>query len=278
MILVLGVDGYLGSLLCSANVYNLPDISGVPNLSKILYSLSKDQLIDCGLKPEEVSTVVIAASKPKLEKWSLRDFESNLNIVKGVTKHFQDSRVIFLSTVDIYGNSPDLPLNEFSKQAGNSLYAKSKIQSEHVLMENFSSDRLLILRLPGVYGGSYKAHGLLDLFVRHCQKNKPVVLDSVDVLEVKRDWVYGPDIIEFLIRNTLNEKFSGGVFNFVRGRSITIKEWIMCAEELTGSTATIVFREPQIHHEIFDLEFDTSRLTSAFPALTYTPIKDSIIV
>jgi nucleoside-diphosphate-sugar epimerase len=278
MILVLGVNGYLGSLLCSANVDNLPHILGVPNLSKILYSLSREQLIDYGLKPKEVSTVVVAASKPKLEKWSLRDFESNLNIVKGVTKHFQDSRVIFLSTVDIYGNSPDLPLNESSEQAGNSLYAKSKIQSEEVLMENFSSDRLLILRLPGVYGGSHKAHGLFDLFVRCCRKNKPVVLDSVDVLDVKRDWVYGPDIIDFLIRNTLNEQFMGGVFNFVCGRSVTIKEWILCAEELTGSTATIVFREPQIHHEIFDLRFDASRLTNAFPALTYTPIEKSIIL
>ena len=74
MILVLGVNGYLGSLLCSANVDNLPHILGVPNLSKILYSLSREQLIDYGLKPKEVSTVVVAASKPKLEKWSLRDF------------------------------------------------------------------------------------------------------------------------------------------------------------------------------------------------------------
>lgn len=275
MILVIGQNGYLGSLLVSSESGNQIIRPPIPKLSRILYDSSTSQLSEMGIDCGNISDVVIAASKPKLEKWSVDDMHSNIQIVQGVVRHFRNSRIIFLSTIDVYGHSPTLPITESSDLTGNTLYAKSKLRSEKILQENFPSDKLAIFRLPGVYGGSVRAHGLMDLFVRNIRNHQPIVLDSEDVLAVKRDWIYGPDIVELLNKLLLSNKFRGGTYNLVNGKAFRIREWISHAERIAGSSAKLELRNPMVHHEIFDLIFDDRKLRAFFPEFSSTAIEDS---
>jgi nucleoside-diphosphate-sugar epimerase len=278
MILLIGQTGYLGSLLLSSGFKDKIVSPTSSRLSRLINDIPKNKLSEVGIEQEQIEDVIIVASKPKLEKWTLNDFHSNTGIVNGVVKHFAKSRITFFSTVDVYGNSPDLPLTESSSLAGNSLYAKSKILSEKILRDSYSSDQILIFRLPGVYGGSQKAHGLMDLFVRNIRCRQPIILDSKDVLEVRRDWVYGPDIARLMDLIVSDNQFTGGVFNLVSGNAPLISQWIEYAERIANSKAKVAIRDPMIHHEIFDLVFNRSKLSEFFPKFTFTSVENSLIL
>ena len=229
--------------------------------------------MEFGIKPETIETVVLVASKPKLEKWTIADFKQNVQIVQGAIKHFENSNFVFFSSVDVYGTSPELPISESSALVGNTLYARSKIKSEEMLRDAFALEKLLIFRLPGVYGGHQKAHGLMDLFVRNIRTGQPIVLDSEEVLNVKRDWIYGPDIISLVIECIMKAKFTGGIVNPVSGNSISIHDWIRAAERITKSPSCISLRNPMVHHEIFDLIFDASKVQELFPHFNFTTVE-----
>jgi len=278
MILVIGQTGYLGSLLHSSGFREKIVPGSSLKLSRILHSIPKNKLFELGIEQEQITDVIIVASKPKLEKWTLEDFDSNIEIVQGVVKHFEESRITFFSTADVYGNSPDLPLTESSDLAGNTLYAKSKILSETILKNSYPSEKILIFRLPGVYGGSLKAHGLMDLFVRNIRCDRPIILDSEDVLAVRRDWVYGPDIVRMMDSIINGNQFVDGVFNLVSGNAPLISQWIEYAERITNSKAKVAIRDPMVHHEIFDLVFNQRKLSSCFPEFAFTSVENSLIL
>jgi nucleoside-diphosphate-sugar epimerase len=270
MILVLGQSGYLGSLLLESRLIREGIQLCKPGFSTMLHDLSDKDLADSGIRKDFIQTVIVAASKPKLSKWTVAEYETNVKIAQGVIKHFKHSKVVFLSSADVYGTSPKIPIRETSPLLGNTLYAKSKIRSEEIFQSEMNSENLAIFRLPGVYGGSKKAHGLMDLFVRSARDRRPIVLDSQEVLSVKRDWVYGPDIVEILNQFIVREKFQSGTFNLISGDSISIYDWISAAERVANCVAQISFRDPIIHHEIFNLIFDDSNFKNLFPLFKFT--------
>jgi nucleoside-diphosphate-sugar epimerase len=126
----------------------------------------------------------------------------------------------------------------------------------------------MIIRLPGVFGGSTKSHGMLDRFVRSLRVNQPIRIHNSEVLHVLRDWVYSDDVANFIAFSLNN--FSHGIYNFATGKSIPIIQYIHMAELITKNEALILSEELKLPDGIYDLVFDTHKLSEYLIDFSFT--------
>jgi len=176
-VLVIGGAGYLGSVLVRKLLwsgYNVKvlDILMYGDLSiRDLYSYERRfkvikgdfRSVDTIMKSmEDIDTVVhlgAIVGDPACQIDQKLTFDINLmatKMIAEVAKGFGVRRLIFASTCSVYGASDEL-LTEKSSLNPQSLYAKTKIGSERILLSLCSSDfSPVILRFATLYGMSYR--------------------------------------------------------------------------------------------------------------------------
>jgi UDP-glucose 4-epimerase len=170
--------------------------------------------------------------------------------------------------VDVYGHPINLPITESTPNKGVTPYALSKIYAESALEDYFPSELTLTLRLPGVYGVSPKSKSVYDSFFRKLKAGIPIEIRNKRVLQLKRDWIYANDLINFIVAVT--QDFTPGVFNFVTGNSRSIYDWIQVISMATDLKPIFNILNGSTDEQTFDLVFDASRLYNAFPELTFS--------
>ena len=198
---------------------------------------------------------------------TVTEFEMNQQMVINVTKYSRPSWCVFFSSIAVYGESPQLPIDENSILAGEGLYAKAKQVAERQMAEVSDGEfPCLTVRFPGVFGGRAHRNQSLDRILKNGIESGEISLGGNG--NVLRDWVSATEVTDFLLLNARNPR--SGVVNFVRGESIAIDEYVAIAlEEL-----------PKIQHyrasadEISttsDFVFDGSRLQVEFPDWSFPP-------
>ena len=123
-------------------------------------------------------------------------------------------RVVFASSCSVYGANSELVLNEGSWLNPVSLYARSRVRSEEILLRQSDSLSVTILRLATVFGLSYRMR--LDLLVNTFTAN--AFFDRrIRVLggQQYRPNVHVQDAAEafILVSQAPDEKVRGEVFN-----------------------------------------------------------------
>ena len=155
----------------------------------------------------EINTV----STLELLKWSL-----NHNVKK----------LIYTSSMNVYGYVNDEPIKETQPVAPESFYAVGKSASENYI-KIFSDLGLnsTILRLFNVYGPGQNMEnlkqGMLSIFLADIMKNKPVLVKGS--LERFRDFIYIDDVIS-AIEKSINFTQKYDVFNICTGIRTTVQE------------------------------------------------------
>jgi len=205
-----GAGGYLGKKI-AANLKN----RGI-NVISIVRSPSDEDDVVCDLLNQEMVNdifrkndidIVIhcAAIVPK----SIGDYnkcnmyESNVKMLENISNH-KLSRLIYCSSVSVYGTQAAGMLDESMAIKDTTVYANSKAACENLLMKN-GENNYAIARLPGLFGGG-RADGLVFNTVNSLLKNNlpdlPNVIPAWSAMHVEDA---AELIVEFLINDIPNK-------------------------------------------------------------------------
>jgi UDP-glucose 4-epimerase len=193
------------------------------------------------------------------------------NLIKANSKNVVKS-IIYLSSVDVYGSRPILPIIEEATVDPDSWYAMGKFACECIFnIAGSTNCPISILRVPGIFGKSLDSKSVVGRMISNACLNGRIHINGNGT--VQRDYVYIDDLcalIELLI-----EKKYHGVLNVATGKSQTILD--------IANRVRIAFalESKAIIHlagdaRNFDLAFDNSRLMSVFPGFRFKELSDAI--
>ena len=211
----------------------------------------------------EPYSLVFAAFLDRRQGDNEHTLKLNLLMVDHVVKFANPSSLVFLSSMDVYGKNPTLPITEHTSTDYFSFYSRAKLVAEAELIKTFAKEiSLLILRLPGVYGGHGPRNAALDRILTKGIKERMIDIGGGGSL--LRDWIYAVDVARFVI--AWLAKPTSGTFNFVTGESWTIDRYISeCLSELGEIRHVInVIGETEKYKYGTDHIFDNKNFSAAF--------------
>lgn len=240
-ILITGVAGFIGSNLADLLIKNNFDVVGIDNLSygvseqipkgvvfhkedirdKKIHNLfseveyvfhlaAKNSIIDCENDPMETSDINV---------------NGTINIFDAALKK-NVKKVIYAESSAVYEGSKNLPSKE-SDVSPNSIYAKSKMDTNRIASEYFKSKGLVTtgLRYFNVYGPKQDYRRTIppvfSAFIINLLKGKqPTIFGDGSK---KRDFIYVDDVNDFHLMCINNSNTNNEVFNIGSGKNYSIK-------------------------------------------------------
>lgn len=258
--LIVGSSGFIGSSICNNDQFR-----GKYNLirynSKNL-NLLKKNFSNSFKKNLTGSIVIFTAGKHRLYGDTVKDKKKNIMILKNFClnlKKYKPERVVFLSTVEVYGfKTRNMKISERSKTACSNNYSNGKLYQEKIFkkvcLEN--SIDYVILRLPGVFGKKDKNFSIVSK-IYNSQKNKKFILFGKG--QELRDYLYIYDFIIFLFQ-LLKLKKIPKLINVISGKSFSINKIVKIL--IRNSKKNIEFEYQKNFRNIkkFDLVFNNKKL------------------
>lgn len=261
--LVTGIAGFIGAALAKQLVVNGHTVVGLDNLSTGFLTNVPDGVrlyqADCQdadayvrLAAEEApfdaifhiagqSSGEISFDDPA---YDLRtNAESTLHLLK-LALATGCRRMIYASTMSVYGIKPDRPIAEHEGTYPQSFYGVGKLASEHYLRlyEQFGI-RSTALRLFNVYGPGQNLEnlrqGMVSIFMAMMVRNGHIhVKGSPDRY---RDFVYIDDVVRAFLLCLERETSHGAVLNIAGSGRVTVGELINAMTTLHPSPVTVEF-------------------------------------
>ncbi len=250
-ILITGVAGFIGSNLACCLLERGHSVNGIDNLSygflrniEILKNNSNFQLITGDianpliLKDIKADVVVHLASQ-KIPRYTnaLRTLEENYLMLRNVVQkcNFDNSKIIFASTSDVYGKNPNVPFTENSDMIMGPTtvkrwaYALSKMYGEQYIIANNNEYGLnyTITRFFGSYGPNQNLTwwgGPQSVFIGKAFKKEPIDIHG-DGTQT-RTFTYIEDTVNALVLCIENKKSNNEIFNTggMPGEEISIND------------------------------------------------------
>lgn len=228
-ILISGVNGYLGSVIANLLVANEYNVIGIDNYMRsmsdfVLYlnrfpnfRFHKLDIRDAKLKdilPEAdfiihaaaLSGEPLCAANPQ-EAWSV-NCDGTSFLLKNKRK---DTGFIFHSSGSVYGKLDNI-CTELSPTNPLSIYAKTKLQSEEEILNNYK-DTSIIYRFSTAYGlsGNMRTNLLLNDLTNKAVRGEGLTIFQADF---RRSFVHVTDIAFSLMAAIENfNKMAGEIYN-----------------------------------------------------------------
>lgn len=126
------------------------------------------------IRPSYDIVFMLAAKIPygKMDEPDLEMVEANIGLPIRVITHFKKSKIVFASSVSIYGDTRHT-LNELSACSNPSLYGLSKLAGEYVIKNH---SLYSIVRFASLYGKGMKAETFLPKIVANAKSNGKITL------------------------------------------------------------------------------------------------------
>ncbi len=229
-VLVTGAKGYLGNVIANAlsksehEVYCLTrtdnpfnyiscDLTSFESLNKALESVSFDTVIHC-------AGVVQGKNNSSLEK----DYSINNQMMKNLLS-CTSSKIIYCSSMTVYGDNVTGYINEVKLTNPESKYASSKYNDEVMLIE--SDNPYLILRLPGLFGAGRKSGIIFNAIASLLMKKNP------DIHKKLTAWsaIHVEDAANIIIK-LMEKRIDNEIFNISYGVPQSIYRLINFIKEL----------------------------------------------
>jgi nucleoside-diphosphate-sugar epimerase len=224
-LLLTGASGFLGRILNSHLAGNFKVVS-----------LGRDTTCDvrCDLSREvpvirDISFVIHAAGKAHIYPRTREEINSFYEVNVSGTIHLLEaiknnntSRMVFISSVSVYGLDEGSMIDENFPLAGASPYAQSKIQAEQ-LVRSFCEEHsipYLILRIPLVAGP--EPPGNLGKMINAISRGSYV---RVAGGTARKSAVLGIDVALLIDSWLLSANASSGIFNLTDGVHPSFFEW-----------------------------------------------------
>ena len=186
--------------------------------------------------------VVIHAASKQPGLGDLADFvDANVhatsNLIEGLT--LQPPRlIIYTSTLSVYGRPSVIPVDESSPAGGSLPYGATKRWGEQMLETFQSYSRILVLRMPSLYGAG-QDDSFIDGLARTAQLG-----DSIELYargELVRDALHVSDVVRAIdncIAQPPDNAFS--ILNLGCGERIKTSDWARALVDALDSKSAII--------------------------------------
>ena len=213
--------------------------------------------------------VVIHAASKQPGLGDLADFvDANVhatsNLIEGLT--LQPPRlIIYTSTLSVYGRPSLIPVDESSPAGGSLPYGATKRWSEQLLETFQRYSRIVVLRLPSLYGAG-QADSFIDGLARTAQLGDSIELFSRG--DLIRDALHASDVVRAIdncIAQPPADAFS--ILNLGCGERIKTSDWARALVDALDSKSAIIPVDREASQ--FDLYADIS---AARQQIAFTPM------
>jgi|UPI000402EE03 UDP-glucose 4-epimerase len=207
------------------------------------YDLVRDIVKECDIIFHLAARNIIVSTKdPYL------DFKTNVygtfNILEA-SRYSKIERLVYASSVSVYGNALYLPINEKDLLYPLNPYAASKISSESYCNTYYETYGVpvTILRYSNVYG-PYQTPlnpycGVISKFITNALNGAPLQIHGDG--EQTRDFTYVEDVVDATLLAGINNKAIGETFNIATGVEITINQLADVILKITNSSSPIEY-------------------------------------
>lgn len=222
--LLTGASGFLGKWL-------LPSLRGVSKVSTVGRKPDSDVYFDFTNNTPFLSPfewVVHAAGKAHSIPHTKTDKDAFFAVNTKGTKYLLEAlesspvkKLVFLSSVSVYGLEEGLEISEDYPLEGKSPYGQSKIQAEKLIMDWSKKRNIswLILRLPLVVGKN--PPGNLGTFIRAF---KAGFFMSIDGGQARKSMVLGEDVAHLIVTWLQNPHSISGIYHITDGLHPSFQE------------------------------------------------------
>ena len=239
---ITGCNGFLGARFAQHLVANQHDVTALSpqdcaaasqTVTIDLTSQDSPRVIEKLPAPE----VVVHTYSKEPGPGELLDFvnanvHGTSNLIEGLTQ--QPPRlIIYTSTLSVYGRPSVIPVDEASPAGGTLPYGATKRWAEQLLETFQRYARIIVLRLPSLYGESF-----IDDLARMAQRDEPIELLARG--ELVRDALHVSDVLR-AIDNCISQPPADSftILNLGCGKRITTLEYARALVEALGSKSDI---------------------------------------
>ena len=149
-------------------------------------------------------------------------------------------RVIQTSTSEVYGTPQSLPIRETHPLNAQSPYAATKVASDQLALAYHRSFELpvVVLRPFNTYGPRQSDRAVLPTMLRQLLAGRTQI--RLGRLDPRRDLTYVADTVDGFVRAALADGIDGETIQLGTGRAESIGELFELANQLLGSSASVV--------------------------------------
>ena len=218
-----GGSGFIGtqfqSMIESQSNYNNSQIHIIPHRGsseEIKIALEK---LDALSNSNTTTSLLYLAENNEItraDKLSSDYIENNVKRLKFIISNTR-SKLIYASSVAIYGDLSEIPHSPSEKLNINNTYAKSKFECEKLVLQAGG----VVARLSNIYGpGMSKKNIISDIL----KQIKVKGIDSINIIDGSpiRDMIHISDVTSCLLSMTKIQK--EGIYNIATGTSTSMKD------------------------------------------------------
>lgn len=271
-IIIFGANGNVGKyiipLLKKKNFVYFPtstecDLKNSSSINKFFNQL-----------PDKKYIILYLATKVSKNKENIHNYKANVVMLKNLLKEFKNfnlEKFIYFSTVDIYQKNKSIKIiHEISRKQPDSLYAKSKFINENLLIKNIYKKKLLIFRMPGIYGCQLNSF-INDIKSKIISKRKIVIYNNG---ENYRDFLHIKDLSK-IICLFVKTKFSG-IFNISTGKSLSIMEIVLLIKKKYNSDSKIILKKKLHRNSNYNLFISNKKIKKILKNFKFMDINKGI--
>jgi len=266
-ILVTGADGFIGShlteLLVHENhsvtamaLYNSFDTRGWldsidPKVLKELKIVSGDvrdphfvrnAMTGCDAVMNLAALIAIPFSYVAPESYVTTNITGALNVVQAA-HDLGLSKVVQVSTSEVYGSAQFVPITEEHPLVGQSPYSATKIGADQIAMSYFRSfgTPVTIGRPFNTYGPRQSTRAVIPTIITQIAAGQRRI--ELGALRPTRDFNYVSDTARGMMASLLSDKSIGEIINFGSGFEISVGDTVSLIAETMGVEVEVVERE-----------------------------------
>ncbi|WP_018962779.1 NAD-dependent epimerase/dehydratase family protein [Coprothermobacter platensis] len=189
-----------------------------------------------------VRNIIVSTKEP------MKDFLTNvggtLNVLQACLAEKEHiKRLVYTSSVSIYGNAKYLPINEDDPKTILNPYAASKLSAENYCMAYFETYEVpvSIVRYSNVYGPNQRPEnpycGVISKFIASAFSNSPLTVYGDG--EQTRDFTFVDDAVDATVRAAIVSP--GLVFNVGSGVETSINSLASTVISIIGSKSSVQY-------------------------------------
>ncbi|MBN2156062.1 MAG: SDR family oxidoreductase [Candidatus Lokiarchaeota archaeon] len=286
-VLVTGAAGFIGSHLADRLLAEGARVTGIDNLSEGSLENLKKSLQETNFKfhkgdirdreflhtiVDKIDIIFHLAAFTSVRRSISNPLECNeinvtgtLNLLE-LARKYDVNKFIYSSSAAVYGNTPQLPIDEDVQPKPLSPYGISKLTAEqYVLIYNELYDiETTALRYFNVYGPRQKLSeysGVITIFLERLKNHQDLVIYGDG--NQTRDFIYITDVVNANLKAT-KTKSQGNIFNIATGDRISIRELAEIIVKQSGKSNTKIIHDPpklgDIIHSYANIEKSRQKL------------------
>jgi len=291
-VVVTGVAGFIGSRVAARMAAEGFEVVGVDDLSSgkqsnvpssidfIQGNLADTQTISKLPKTAEFILHLAGQSSGEMSfDDPVADLEKNtistLNLIRyGVA--INASKLVYASSMSVYGDVPDAPISEDEHVAPLSCYGVGKLAAENYLNVFCKQLPSVSLRMFNVYGPGQDMtnlrQGMVSIYLAQALTSKHIVVKGS--LDRFRDFIYIDDVVDAWFRVATLEDIGSNTINIATGARTTVAQMLEAVQShVAGTTVEVADSTPGDQNGIYA---DTTRMRSLLGMSELVNLADGI--